>query len=255
MGDVLAKCIDILETEIFSDKQNAPSEPKQDDDNGETKQETEAAKNKIPGSEPDQANIIGALAGLKHVRDVLCGKQTLFDPAVIQTFFENNKKDETRSSFSEWDVVSYDDHEADQEKGQLRQQAEGATPVPAQTTTHLDYEKTKASPPIKTEEMTQQPGSAPNTRSPPKQHVIYSIEDLLADPSLQTVGVEKSDKFQWMSAVEDNDLFSQPKRPTSLRKYSSSHSINHPRPASTSAVDPLDAKNVDKKKAYEYDIF
>lgn len=271
MGEVLAKCIDILETEMFSHKkQKSSSSPEKLEEEEAQNEQTETEDKGVtseqqkekapPENKVDQAKVIGALAGLKHVRDVLCGKQTLFDAAAIQSFFESdNKKYEARSSLSEWDVISYDEQQETERERTQQQRASSLDTAAAQDT--------KAhSPPKKTDEkmnqqtMTTASAPASSRTHPAKQHVVYSIEDLLADPSLQTGGVEKSEKFQWMSAAaaagapKNDQAASEPRRPVSLRKYSSNQSMSQSRPVAASAVDPLDAKNVDKKKAYEYDI-
>ncbi|KAI8148411.1 rab-GTPase-TBC domain-containing protein [Fennellomyces sp. T-0311] len=232
MADLLAKSIDTLELEFFQD--------------------TEAK------SEPDPAILIGALTGIKHVRDVLAGKQT-FDPATlascvdaagaskVQVAKENAVKEEEREPKEvetkedkrslDWEIVSNDDKS---ERSSVKS----------------DHLSTKPLPPL------QQPASqptavaepAPRTPHTPKQNVVYRIEDLISDPTLQRK--EESDtKFKWImtddQSTKSRQFRSERISPSRNKRASAIHiTESYAEPISSgisspSSIDPLGARSMD----------
>ncbi|KAL9540772.1 hypothetical protein MBANPS3_009497 [Mucor bainieri] len=366
MGEMMAKCISLLETEIYpeptstpqhedeaitqskQDLQAVPTNEEEEEEEGKpSDQEAQEADQDVanydstsssvsdekqdainaPVKKPlqDDATIIMALAGLKHVRDVLLGKQAHFDASVIDIKLDNNINSTPDSTSHgedwKWDLVDHKEVASAASTPSspppptiATKRASATIFVPPQTSSSLisadmdspTFEKdTKPLPPIiqqpPEEKQQQQQKSTtavfeepklpqvpityiPANPTPPKQQIKYRIEDLLSDPDLQLPSPKASAnaKFKWML---ENESTATDKQPSSL---SSSHhsasagiksggggsqelfkSEQRPSPrkrssfiikkpvsdkASESTADPLDAKNVDSRKSYEYDM-
>ncbi|KAI7897609.1 rab-GTPase-TBC domain-containing protein [Cokeromyces recurvatus] len=279
MGEMMATCIRLLENELFPSsekeemtlkKEESKMENGTDDDNEEGDDITPSDKNnhanthqKISFEEsPNDMTIITALAGLKHIRDVLLGKQTQLDSSVISQF---EKNESSSPPSDEWDLV---------DRTEI-----AALPPPklnnrSFTSPSLLTEDNEKSKPL------QFTPYVPTTPTPPKQHIKYRIEDLLSDPDLQLPNLKRAtstQKFKWVSNnhsdnntnIHSDHLFNEADKglllgttkPSSRRRTSFIHTSSK-KPVSfqeqpksyESAIDPLDAKNVDNKKVYEYDL-
>ncbi|CAO3629904.1 unnamed protein product [Cunninghamella blakesleeana] len=176
-------------------------------------------------TEIDEASIIFTLAGLKHIRDVLQGKQLQFDsnildyqsinkqPSKINNKIKTNNNDNDknngndnhnkntnpRTSDNDWTIV-----DTTPEKSSVDTQSQSQQQVP--NTPHSPLAQTVSpSPPL----------SSYISSSPPasKQHVTYSIEDLLSDTEYQQKKNEDAkvshhsvnNKFKWMIDGENKD--------------------------------------------------
>ncbi|KAL7335731.1 hypothetical protein PS15p_201161 [Mucor circinelloides] len=340
MGEMMAKCISLLETEIFpdtstTDKKEAIHRSQQDlqtvpdEDKPLDQQETEDVadydSNSSSVSEEkedtvkkpiqDDATIIMALAGLKHVRDVLLGKQAHFDASVIDIKLDNSTPDSISNGEDwKWDLVDHKEVASAASTPSSPPPPSIATKrtsatifVPPQTSSSLisadldspTFEKdTKPLPPIiQHQSENQKPVIVaeepklpqvpityiPTNPAPPKQQIKYRIEDLLSDPDLQLPSPKASTnaKFKWMLENENSAADKQPSSLSSSLSHSTasasggeggqelfkSEQRSSPRKrssfiikkavsdkASESTVDPLDAKNVDSRKSYEYDM-
>ncbi|ORE10095.1 RabGAP/TBC [Rhizopus microsporus var. microsporus] len=284
MGELVATCISMLEKEIFppvpAEGEEPPmtqqeptvqskehTEETKDDDhtpeergteeNKQVSTDTEDSKGHAGGDRiKDEASVVMALAGLKHVRDVLLGKQPYFDASVMKlnNLTENNEDD--------WHIVESKEAESAFEEAQKEQATKSK-----QADKKLEYEKSKPLPPL-----AKRPSSVffesklpqvpvkyvPTNPTPPKPAVKYRIEDLLSDPDLQLHSPKSStnSKLKWILS-EEND--SQPnaktaqETPKMLTRKRSSFIINKAVSATGSTIDPLDAKNVDNRKTYEFD--
>lgn len=242
MGELMAKCIDVMEKEIFSD------EPKSEDSQEQRRTF-------------DEASVVAALVGLKHVRDVLSGKQVYFDSSVLDTCSKNETEGRRSASLNDWDVVDY-------ESDTKPEEAPGATPVTKESNADVVAPPANTKPvSASTIEPRQSEESKPTSdkpRSMPKQNVVYRIEDLLSDPALQSPSASNNqDRFRWMlndkEDKENDGLFkSQPTSRTMPRKresFSRPKVTSPPLSSSGATIDPLDAQNIDKRKAYEYDTY
>lgn len=321
MGELMAKCISMLEEEIFSPTSetadNKPSSvneadteesvvpdvdtaaPSTEDDivEKENKPENSDMENvnvdkdvreahKIPAG--NEATMIMALAGLKHVRDVLLGKQQHFDTSVIDSNL--GTPDATNDEWK-WDIVDHKDAIINSPVPSAKddsQSAKRSVFVPQTSAsiiskdTDNSYVKDKPLPLIVEQKTSPPPVVAqpklpqvpvtyiPANPTPPKQPIKYSIEDLLSDPDLQLSSPKASTnvKFKWMLSNENeeqsdanpniisNDLFKSEQAPKMAPRKRSSFIINKSVPVKADeAIDPLDAKNVDNRRAYEYDMF
>lgn len=319
MGEMMAKCIDQLESEIFptiqpnvKDKQEEDaalpiesttadvdvddqvvdydSDGSNDDDNKKLAQPTEAPS--IDVSVQNEATIVMALAGLKHIRDVLLDKQAHFDASI----FDDNKDQQAKTLDTnddwKWDLVDHKEvADSSSPPPSAARQKQAAIFVPPQTsssfisaddttpitTTTISYEKDKPLPPIATTAIYPElPQVAvpyiPAHPAPPKQQIKYRIEDLLSDPDLQLLSPKASNnsKFKWMVDTDNSKpeitatspstyLFKADQVPPHSPRKRTSFIINK-RPSSigsiTSAatIDPLDVKNIENRKVYEYDM-
>ncbi|KAI9477848.1 MAG: rab-GTPase-TBC domain-containing protein [Benjaminiella poitrasii] len=282
MGEMMATCIRLLENELFppSEKEMVSKDKskKEEDNEEETTAAHVAEQNPASNTTDsrDDATIITAFAGLKHIRDVLLGKQTHLDSSVLSQFEKNN---ENASLGDEWDMIEHDNPSSSPTPPP--KPAATVMPSPAPT----DESDDKLLPPFIPYVST--------TPAPPKQHVKYRIEDLLSDPDLQlpspkSLTSSTTQKLKWMldddkddssgrreksqgdqlfqssktSIMTDDEgllLFSN-KLPLSSRKKSSftaakkALGTQERSKSYESTVDPLDAKNVDNRKAYEYDM-
>ncbi|KAI8332151.1 hypothetical protein BC941DRAFT_517225 [Chlamydoabsidia padenii] len=251
---------------------------------------------------PDEASLTLALAGLKHIRDVLQGRQLQFDCNVLDldltTPPSSSKANNTKPSSKE--------QQHDISKKPLPDlQKQQPSPPNSQQQCYSHAILMNSDPEVKTGIDSPITASTPSPTRPatknipisrPKQQVTYSIEDLLSDPALQSSGrgsdqhSPSNNKFQWMIDNEtsnDNTLTSvlfnssrdpistdddglpvlgqqqqQQHRPVSRQR--SSMILNKSPTTTTKSVvpdptinhvDPLDAKNVDKRYSYEYDIY
>ncbi|CEP09480.1 hypothetical protein [Parasitella parasitica] len=333
MGDMMAKCISLLENEIFpepsipekkdeavrrssedshnvsKDKAAGEDEDVADYDSNSSsivEEREKASEAPVKGPTQNEATIIMALAGLKHVRDVLLGKQAQFDASVIDVKLDGSTPDSTANGEEwKWDLV---DHK---EAASINSTPSSPPPptvsakrtsatifVPPQTSSSL-ISADIDSPTFERESKPLPPPAAPAAGgggdggfqelklpqvpityipvnpTPPKQQIKSRIEDLLSDPDLQLSSPKASAnaKFQWMLNNEDSpadkqtssasslnssgglDLFKSEQKPLSLRKRSS---FIMKKPVSGSSnenvIDPLDARNVDSRRSYEYDM-
>ncbi|KAI8367560.1 rab-GTPase-TBC domain-containing protein [Radiomyces spectabilis] len=295
MGQVVAQCVDLLEKELFpspatSSKASDTSDPEEQQghsvsesspspeetekhegqentENAQTKSIEKSEDHPASGTKPNEASIILALANLKHVRDVLLGKQAHFDADIMGVPL----KTQPAQPLTEWDFVHHNE-------------VEGKEPSPPPPPPAVQYEKsTPVSPVVSDKPEVKAPVSVkyiPANPTPPKSQVRYSMDDLLSDPKLQSSGTKASQraKFHWM--LEDNDESTSPaskdrrsSSSTNLFKLDTEttrpiarkrSSFIHHRPTEVispsaspnqSTIDPLDAKNVDKRRVYEHDIF
>jgi TBC1 domain family protein 5 len=277
MGETMSKCISILEDEIFSlpdrhakelsIKQNTKEDQTEEEDqdneeNTEEKKEesSECTIDNTGASAFNEAKLIQALAALKHVRDVLTGKQLYFDSSIIDTDLAKAPEITTEIARPHSPPRSSKPIQVDVLESSVPETKPPSPPTPpaAPVEDFLGYEKSKALPSL-TKFDTKLPKVAtpyvPANPTPPKQQVKYRIEDLLSDPTLQSPKSNEADKFKWMlndsekKETDSNELFKSVIE-TKPRKRSSfiRHRIE-------STVDPLDAKNVDNRKPYEYDMF
>lgn len=320
MGELMAKCISMLEDEIFSPTSEAatneatmtdkadtteenvvpdvdtitPTEEEErvlEDENAEDNKknvtvtidkDTQEA-HKIPAR--NEATIIMALAGLKHVRDVLLGKQQHFDTSVI----DSNLVTPDASDEWKWDMVDHKDAIINSPVPSAMDDSQSAKRsifIPQTSAsiiskdTDINYVKDKPLPLIVEQKTSPPPVVSqpklpqvpityiPANPTPPKQPIKYSIEDLLSDPDLQLASPKASAnvKFKWMLSNENeeqsganvvsNDLFKTEQAPKMAPRKRSSFIINKSVPVGADeSIDPLDAKNVDNRRAYEYDMF
>ncbi|MBM6387331.1 MAG: hypothetical protein JSY10_25590 [Paenibacillus sp.] len=342
MGDMMAKCISMLENEIFSPLPKSPSikfridkaekndtkpnstddsvekeqDIKEDDDvveyegsessvilndeDVQMKEEEEGVNQVKPNVEEpkapvqNEASMIMALAGIKHIRDVLLGKQQ-FDSSAINIKLNEQTTPEAnhRSDDWKWDLV---DHKEAVLTSSVPTFNEYSQPtrrpvfIPQTSSSIISndmdssHAKDKPLPPIidtlqvdptvlsAEPKLYSKPAAyIPTNPTPPKQPVKYRIEDLLSDPELQLSSPKAANntKFKWMlfSEVENvnslshsnSDLFKSNQVPRMSPRKHSSFIINK---ATTvidqtgeNSVDPLDAKNVDNRKIYDYDMF
>ncbi|KAG1183615.1 hypothetical protein G6F36_008317 [Rhizopus arrhizus] len=277
MGELVADCISMLEKEIFPPlqpetvaqkqipEQEVPTENIEekplDDVEADNLVKAEKQAKLIQCEEPEkhygvknEANVVMALAGLKHVRDVLLGKQLQFDASVMRI---NNPED---SNDLDWHLVEQRDIETFP--------AEQAKPL-HQNDKKINYEKDKPLPPLKKQssilfesKLPQVPVTyVPANPTPPKPTIKYRIEDLLSDPELQSPAskASASAKLKLILSNEENTQTSQSTPQDVFRSSSrkrSSYNISKALPVAEgeNTVDPLDAKNVDNRKTYEFDL-
>lgn len=355
MGEMMAKCISLLENEIFPEPSASDSKQVENDTISKSEQDLQAVpddEERTPSDQEaeqdvvanydsnnssvsgekedadddtakkplqDDATIVMALAGLKHVRDVLLGKQAHFDSSVIDIKLDSSTPDSTSNGEDwKWDLVDHKEVASAASTPSspppptiATKRASATIFVPPQTSSSLisadmdspTFEKdTKPLPPIiqqPEEEKHHKPATVleepklpqvpityiPANPPPPKQQIKYRIEDLLSDPDLQLPSPKASAnaKFKWM--LENNESAATDKQPTLLSNHStasatssgghgaggselfkSEQRLSHRKRssfivkkpvsdrASESTVDPLDAKNVDSRRSYEYDM-
>ncbi|KAI9323749.1 rab-GTPase-TBC domain-containing protein [Dichotomocladium elegans] len=279
MGDLLAKCVDILETELFVNGTDESS-------SGTTEDET-----KVAGKKPNEAMLVNALAGIKHIRDVLSEKQEIFDPSVMNVTSNNPNNaagNDDNPSLKDWDVVDYHEDKAtidgaaaatknqrdpetkplppvqnEQKSSPLQENLPSLGVMPAvpimETTPSAEAEQAKTSS-VSGGQLHSRlsPSSPPVSQSPtrmsPKPHIVYRIEDLLSDPALQKETGKHSNKFNWMLQSEDacnrdidkssSERTSQTSRTASPRKRASFY-YRQSSGTAVNNVDPLGAKSSD----------
>lgn len=255
-------------------------------------------------SGPDEASLTLALAGLKHIRDVLRGRQLQFDSNILDLDLAT-----PRSASPDTEQTTKGQKPSDISKKPLPDLREKKPSLPnvqqhypRSTNPDSDVKTTGIDLPITaTTPSPTRPVTTPTTTvkniptSRPKQQVTYSIEDLLSDPAFQSSGPEQhspsNSKFQWMV---DNDTATNDDHSSTSVLFNSTGSVRNSAPPSTAMmdddglpilgqhrpasrqrssmtlnkssavkvadlsinhVDPLDAKNVDKRYSYEYDIY
>lgn len=269
----------------------------------------------------DEASIIFTLAGLKHIRDVLQGKQLQFDSnildyqsiskhssKIINNKNENNENKDgnsnsnidnntnNKTSENDWTIIDTIPKKASTDIQQSQKLQKSQQQISITTHSSLDQAVSPSS-----------PLSSYISSSPPasKQHVTYSIDDLLSDPEYQQKKNENTkashhsvaNKFKWMIDNDNNDSNETTNvldttKSTNTLSSSGSHAlfddisnnslvptsqhlrqINRKRSSlilnkntlqnnatsssstSVSQIDPLDAKNIDKRYFYEYDMY
>ncbi|RCH98076.1 hypothetical protein CU098_008334 [Rhizopus stolonifer] len=278
MGELMNKCISLLENEIFpppakiesKEDQKVPEEEEQEKidsatvsdadvtsyDSHNSEDEDTPKKQESQDTKPiqDDATIIMALVGLKHIRDVLTGKQSHFDASVIDMKSPNDEDPKKKEDEWKWDLVD----------------PKEATPPIVKKPTSIFVPPQTSSPLLDVETPTIENKPlpyVPANPTPPKQQIKYRIEDLLSDPDLQLSSPKTTNtKFKWI--LENNvesptntlqhDLFKSEQPKLSPRKRNSfiikkQHSDLSIK-SSAATIDPLDAKNVDNRKIYEHDM-
>lgn len=330
MGELMAKCISMLESEVFSPLIKMPSIESSDADlvvnqktlvpdnvspntqDGENVgQENEIVEYEgsessvILDEEPvtdgpnesrepetskspvqNEATMIMALAGLKHVRDVLLGKQQ-FDSGVIDISLDGQVTPENDEW--KWDLVDHKEAALNSPIPSSNEQPTKPSIFIPQTSSSLisndiDYVKDKPLPPIIDQPQVNSPAVMvenkvpptlttyiPTNPTPPKQQIKYRIEDLLSDPELQLLSPKATNaKFKWMLSNEkenedassnnasSSDLFKSEQAPRLSPRKRSSFIINRTTTVidqtGENSIDPLDAKNVDSRRSYEFDM-
>ncbi|KAI8379875.1 rab-GTPase-TBC domain-containing protein [Choanephora cucurbitarum] len=278
MGELMARCISLLEVQMFpaldasnkeeeissefgissdsSDQEVSPVKKQEQENNQQEKddsqqQQEEKKQKEVQRPLQDDATIIMALVGLKHVRDVLIGKQTHFDSS-------RRKKEEWK-----WDLVDAKEATPSNET----ETPSAQTDIPPKLETPPSASPKADTPPPSTKRTSPM---CPITPVPPKQPIKYRIEDLLSDPDLQIPSPKANHtKFKWIlennhaesPVVSQQDLFKPEPPKLSPRKRASfilkrqSSQVDMTSKSSVATIDPLDAKNVDSRKAYEYDVF
>ncbi|KAI9243403.1 rab-GTPase-TBC domain-containing protein [Phascolomyces articulosus] len=256
MADILAKSIDILETELFTGKES-PDLSQQ----AEEKQEQ------------NQALVINALTGIKHIRDVLSGKQS-FDPAALSvvsaaTTTISNNNNSTNASITNNNGSVLDDAATvgskDDKDWEIVTDDDDKHTTTSSTSEHLE---TKPLPPLQQSNNDASDGqhtiSRTNTaekvsNTVKQNNVVYRIEDLISDPMLQQKGSDSTNnKFKWILQDDENELlYNSTKHPVktassdtpripALRPISKRTGLSStdttPMIASPSTVDPLGAE-------------
>ncbi|KAI8099001.1 rab-GTPase-TBC domain-containing protein [Halteromyces radiatus] len=283
MGDMMARCIDVLEKEIFS-AETSPSiqrndttpidldtttfkENKEDTTTTISQEQHQIDEKNLPvvtqGKQGlDEASVTLALAGLKHIRDVLQGRQSRFDSNMLSGLElskdSNNNNNSLLSKAEQRDIIKKPLPDIQQK--------------PLHHPTSAESVETGKTPAIQTPSPTRPitvndtikhiPSTTTSATSSTPTKVTYSIEDLLSDPALQSGGIDSQDtnKFSWLDN-DDKPTSDQP--PSLFQKTEVSHDQQRRRRPSYGLttttdlhhVDPLDAKNVDKHYDYEYDIY
>jgi hypothetical protein len=267
MGQLLAKCVNVLERELF---------PNIDDDEEKAGEgETQEGQKQPSGAIREEASVIMALVGIKHVRDVLLGKQRELDLSVANQIAQmninqsnNTETEEVPKPSNTADASATSDEVKEIVKGDIKEdtkQPSSAQPVVG------------PEPPA-----TQQQPATPHSRPPsskalnstyvsphplpPKPNVSYNIEDLLSD-TLKDGGsstrANNKDKFSWMMESSpipaagkklgsSSSLFSSAPGSSASRSAANAKRSGSRSPAiSAVSVDPLDARHADRRKLYD----
>ncbi|KAI8327168.1 rab-GTPase-TBC domain-containing protein [Choanephora cucurbitarum] len=303
MGELMARCISLLEVQMFpaldasnkeeeissefgissdsSDQEVSPVKKQEQENNQQEKddsqqQQEEKKQKEVQRPLQDDATIIMALVGLKHVRDVLIGKQTHFDSSVLD--FKSSSSQEKKKEEWKWDLVDAKEatpsNETETPSAQTDIPPKLETPPSASPKADTPPPSTKRTsvfiPPQTTSPLLNAEAYVSNHPVPPKQPIKYRIEDLLSDPDLQIPSPKANHtKFKWIlennhaesPVVSQQDLFKPEPPKLSPRKRASfilkrqSSQVDMTSKSSVATIDPLDAKNVDSRKAYEYDVF
>ncbi|KAI8060074.1 rab-GTPase-TBC domain-containing protein [Gongronella butleri] len=202
MGNVMAKCIDIFEKQMFA---------QQDSDNAFS---TTTMSNPLASGEDDamiksknnvdEASLVLALAGLKHIRDVLLEKQPNFDKDIL-------KVDHHQHDDDDWALVN---RVTDIAKKPLpaihrHQQTSGVPNSSVSANAASDELRTSAAHRDSVSSVAPIASSmTPPATNPPgsSSAASYTIEDLLSDPTLQTKGSnsQNTSKFAWMLDDDSN---------------------------------------------------
>ncbi|KAI8984111.1 hypothetical protein BDF20DRAFT_857996 [Mycotypha africana] len=261
LGDMLAKCINILEDEMFppvtppssksfeeksskdtviksidiTEKANKEKELAEQsttfsgDGNGTEYSSKMNSEDVVPTVNEDvqlqkqqqrrDAKLVMTLVGLKHIRDILNGKQTHFDPSIINIDDYNNdvnSNDELKNSSSpltkdDWQMVNHPTISPNT-SGIIKD--DDATPCNAATSstkmkiaesvTHIPSSKKDSSfqqQLIPTAEKTTAE-YVPRNPTPFKKPIKYRIEDLISDSDLNPITT--SNKLKWMLTPREN---------------------------------------------------
>ncbi|KAI7855784.1 rab-GTPase-TBC domain-containing protein [Circinella umbellata] len=228
MASVLTNSIDQLEKELFMEKK----------DNEEEGRENGADKEQVL----DQVLLINALTGIKHIRDVLAGKQ-LFDPAAlasaiaattvttvpaVEESVKSSKNtttgpllDDTITVESkedkDWEIVTDDSDKHTITSSTASEHLETKPLPPLQQSNDnngsVEHHNTAATPTSKTTTATSTFTTTSSSLVPPtvinnkQNNVVYRIEDLISDPMLQhkESDSKKNSKFKWILQDDAND--------------------------------------------------
>ncbi|KAH8552548.1 hypothetical protein BGW37DRAFT_550784 [Umbelopsis sp. PMI_123] len=271
MGQLLAKCVNVLERELF---------PKIDEENNEREHATQENQQQSGAVIKEEASVIMALVGIKHVRDVLLGKQRELDVSVAnqlaqmkisQSASTTTETEEAPKPSNTPDATEYTEEGKTEVKEEIKQQSQTTKPVAVAVAVAEPFNKETA--PAQT-----QPPSfkaldstyvSPNPL-PPKPNISYNIEDLLSDTMKDNRGspsrTNSKDKFSWMMESSQattkggkkpgssSALFSSINAPGSSSSRSASNikrSNNRSLATNTVSADPLDAKQADRRKFYD----
>ncbi|KAI8575634.1 hypothetical protein K450DRAFT_260766 [Umbelopsis ramanniana AG] len=248
MGQLLAKCVNVLERELFPDI---------DDEEKAGEGESQEGQKQPSGAIREEASVIMALVGIKHVRDVLLGKQRELDLSVANQIAQMNINQSSHSEVEEAPPSNTADATSEEVVKQMDTEqikGEPKQPSSAQPVVKSEPPVSKQPPPFKALSSTY---VSPNPL-PPKPNVSYNIEDLLSD-TLKDGGsstrVNNKDKFSWMmeSSPAGKKLGSSSSLFSSSASRSAAKRSGNRSPAATSAVsvDPLDARHADRRKVYD----
>lgn len=278
MGQLLGKCIAVLERELFPLEEEAESTdakvPVVNSPEAEASETTEAGDNKESPILKDEASVIMALVGIKHVRDVLLGKQRELDVSVANQIAQehfseaaatgsgkaeteadsdvNSSNDKTVSVTAPTALNKSDEPSSTLNKAPAAAPAPNtgdASPKPESPGKQSKLARPAVPPPAKLQHV---PYVSPNPL-PPKPSVSYNIDDLLSDTLQSEPAATNKDKFGWMmeagnssgSSKRSSGLFS-----SASKSGSSKRQGIKPQTSAVSA-DPLDARNADKRKVYD----
>ncbi|KAI9254027.1 rab-GTPase-TBC domain-containing protein [Sporodiniella umbellata] len=240
MGKVVSDFVTLLEKEMFSvesEEQKVPETQMPNDENSENVSpsvETIKRSKEAPAIK-DTTELLHAMIGLKHVRDVLLGKQPRFDPDVV------NMPDE------DWAIVDHSEVVEPQVEAKSNNHRIGfEKPLPEirrHTSTVFESKLPQVHVPY-----------IPDNPNPPKPAVKYRIEDLISDPVFQSNSKAlANEKLKSILTEQEQNTPHEACRP-SPRKRASFHTNKAVPIAGENSIDPLDAKNVDNRKAYGYDV-
>ena len=260
MGQLLAKCVNVLERELFPDI-----------DDEEKAGEGETSEGQTQPSIKEEASVIMALVGIKHVRDVLLGKQRELDLSVANQIAQmnisqsnNTETEEVPKPSNTADASAISEEAKDdsqQEEEVVKELVKEDTKLPA-----VAPEPAAAAPPARPPSFKALTSTyvSPNPL-PPKPNVSYNIEDLLSD-TLKDGGsatrVNNKDKFSWMMESSptpagkklgsSSSLFSSSAPGSSTSRSAAAKRSGNRSPATSAvSVDPLDARHADRRKFYD----
>ena len=275
MGQLLGKCINVLERELFPDEESKEAHEEEDDD--QKNPEATSNQQRSGMAIKEEASVIMALVGIKHVRDVLLGKQRELDASVANQIAQMHIDNESTETV-DTSMVATENEERQSgttDTGPIPKSSSAAeAPVPTKPAIQSRPDPaTKEAAPNPTSIPLPPPKVLDSTYVSPhplpsKPNVSYNINDLLSDTlkddQVSPTRVNK-DKFSWMlesnqastrkvGALPTAPLFSSTS-PGSSRPGTSANPrrSGNRSPATTSAVsvDPLDARNADKRKLYD----
>lgn len=275
MGQLLGKCINVLERELFPDEESKEAHEEEDDD--QKNPEATSNQQRSGMAIKEEASVIMALVGIKHVRDVLLGKQRELDASVANQIAQMHIDNESTETV-DTSMVATENEERQSgttDTGPIPKSSSAAeAPVPTKPAIQSRPDPaTKEAAPNPTSIPLPPPKVLDSTYVSPhplpsKPNVSYNINDLLSDTlkddQVSPTRVNK-DKFSWMlesnqastrktGALSTAPLFSSMSPGSSRSGISANPRRSGNRsPATTSAVsvDPLDARNADKRKLYD----
>lgn len=261
MGQLLAKCVNVLERELFPDVAEE-----------EKAGEGETPEGQTQPSIKEEASVIMALVGIKHVRDVLLGKQRELDLSVANQIAQMNISQSNNtetvevlkpSNTADASAISEEaKDDSQQEEQMVKELVKEDTKLPA-----VAPEPAPAAPPARPPSFKALSSTyvSPNPL-PPKPNVSYNIEDLLSDTlndgGSTTTRVNNKDKFSWMMESSptpaagkklgsSSSLFSSSAPGSSTSRSAARRSGNRSPATSAVSVDPLDARHADRRKFYD----